>query len=636
MNDTRSSALPPFLPRTLALAALATLCTVGFNGCKSNTDSAPIISNNAAVAPNGPDPADANMAGSPAGQPTQVMGQSQSYVPQQQSESYGSGQQAPAPIVQGYNNNASSNEAYGSAQNYSAQPSSSQNYTGPASGGQANYDQGYYDGESAGAATAPPPLPVYDQPPAPDPNDIWTPGYWNYASTGYYWVPGTWVAAPYYGALWTPPYWGYAGSRYRFHRGFWGPHVGYYGGINYGFGYIGTGYYGGYWRGHDFYYNRAVNRVGPSFRTVYERPVIVNNVRYDARPTVHTSYNGGPGGLRSQPRPFEMAAERERHEGPLPAQLALRQAALANRGNFYAQNGGRPAQVAFAHPPSAPAALPANNAGQPFARPGAPAGNNGFNRSGTPAVNNGLNRPGAPGGNNGFNHPGTPTANNGVNRPAAPGNQPFNRGGASAGMQPGLQPGNQYGNRAGDRTGGAGMNHPFNRPGNSTNAPAAPFHENRENNSSRSSDQNNRSAPAATPRFSQPGAPNPPAAPGGFNRQNRPGEGPAPLASRPAPEQPRFNQPAGNGGFQRPAPDANRNFNRPAPAANPGFSRPAPTPAPASRMEMPRPAPAAPAPAPRIEAPRPAPAPAPHMEAPHAAPAAGGGEHPGGGRPHSR
>ena len=37
--------------------------------------------------------------------------------------------------------------------------------------------------------------------------------------------------------------------------------VGFYGGINYGFGYPGDGYYGGQWRGREFYYNRTVNNV---------------------------------------------------------------------------------------------------------------------------------------------------------------------------------------------------------------------------------------------------------------------------------------------------------------------------------------------------------------------------------------
>ena len=51
----------------------------------------------------------------------------------------------------------------------------------------------------------PPPLPEYSQPPCPGENYVWTPGYWGYATGGYYWVPGAWVLAPWVGALWTPP-----------------------------------------------------------------------------------------------------------------------------------------------------------------------------------------------------------------------------------------------------------------------------------------------------------------------------------------------------------------------------------------------------------------------------------------------
>jgi len=76
-----------------------------------------------------------------------------------------------------------------------------------------------------------------------------------------FWVPGAWVEAPYEGALWTPGYWGFWNHRYGFYRGHWGRHVGYYGGINYGFGYIGFGYEGGYWGGGHFNYNSSVNNI---------------------------------------------------------------------------------------------------------------------------------------------------------------------------------------------------------------------------------------------------------------------------------------------------------------------------------------------------------------------------------------
>ena len=94
---------------------------------------------------------------------------------------------------------------------------------------------------------APPVLPVYEQPPVPGPNYIWSPGYWAYGDDDYYWVPGTWVIAPSPGLLWTPGYWGWSDGYYIWHAGYWGPHIGYYGGINYGGGYIGVGFAGGYW-----------------------------------------------------------------------------------------------------------------------------------------------------------------------------------------------------------------------------------------------------------------------------------------------------------------------------------------------------------------------------------------------------
>lgn len=58
---------------------------------------------------------------------------------------------------------------------------------------------------------APPPLLVYAQPQVPGDDYIWTPGYWTWSDEqgAYYWVPGTWVMAPYKGFLWTPGYWAF-------------------------------------------------------------------------------------------------------------------------------------------------------------------------------------------------------------------------------------------------------------------------------------------------------------------------------------------------------------------------------------------------------------------------------------------
>ncbi len=65
-------------------------------------------------------------------------------------------------------------------------------------------------------------------------------------------------AAPSDGLLWTPGYWGWNNGLYLWNAGYWGPHVGFYGGVNYGFGYTGVGFAGGYWHGGAFFYNRAV------------------------------------------------------------------------------------------------------------------------------------------------------------------------------------------------------------------------------------------------------------------------------------------------------------------------------------------------------------------------------------------
>lgn len=119
---------------------------------------------------------------------------------------------------------------------------------------------------------APPAVPVYAQPICPGPGYLWTPGYWAYGPHGYLWTAGAWARPPAPGMLWTPAYWGSEGGHYRFHTGYWGSRVGYYGGVRYGYGYPGTGFEGGEWRGHDFYYNSAAWHVDQvHMRNVYRR-----------------------------------------------------------------------------------------------------------------------------------------------------------------------------------------------------------------------------------------------------------------------------------------------------------------------------------------------------------------------------
>jgi hypothetical protein len=195
----------------------------------------------------------------------------------------------------------------------------------------------------------PPVLPVYVQPVCPDPDLIWTPGYWAYGPDGYYWVPGAWVPAPYVGALWTPPYWGYEGSLYLFHPGYWGPHVGYYGGVNYGFGYMGVGFVGGMWGGGHFRYNTAVMNVNRGYiRNVYEDRNIVerNTIRNDRR----VAFSGGPGGINHPPSAAERSYMSERHMAPTSFQSQHMEAARNDRTSYARANNGRPQNLVAQRP----------------------------------------------------------------------------------------------------------------------------------------------------------------------------------------------------------------------------------------------------------------------------------------------
>jgi hypothetical protein len=191
---------------------------------------------------------------------------------------------------------------------------------------------------------APPALPVYRQPVIPGPGYMWTPGYWAYGPVGYYWVPGTWVMPPSVGLLWTPAYWGWSNGVYMFHGGYWGPHVGFYGGINYGFGYGGMGYQGGYWNHGAFAYNSSVNNVGGAQVTnVYNKTVTtVNNT--------NVSYNGGTGGTTTQPTPTELAAAREHHVAPTQSQVQHQHLASTNPALAASNNGGHPQIAATSRP----------------------------------------------------------------------------------------------------------------------------------------------------------------------------------------------------------------------------------------------------------------------------------------------
>jgi hypothetical protein len=189
----------------------------------------------------------------------------------------------------------------------------------------------------------PPALPVYEQPICPVDGYLWTPGYWDYSDDGgYFWVPGTWVEPPEVGFLWTPGYWGWGDGGFFFHTGYWGPHIGFYGGINYGFGYFGHGYEGGRWDGGHFFYNTEVNRVDVNVHNTY-----VSHVSVDVNN--HVSYNGH-GGVDARPSAEEQRYDGERHVGPIAAQTQHVQEARSNPQLRASVNQGRPSIAATSRP----------------------------------------------------------------------------------------------------------------------------------------------------------------------------------------------------------------------------------------------------------------------------------------------
>ncbi len=238
------------------------------------------------------------------------------------------------------------------------------------------------------ASEPPPPLPDYEQPPCPEDGYLWTPGYWAYGPGGYYWVPGTWVEPPRVGVLWTPGYWGFVGGVYLFHVGYWGPHVGFYGGVNYGYGYVGTGYAGGRWAGDRFAYNQSVTNVNTTVIHNTYNETVINNVTVNK-----VSYNG-PGGTAAAPTAQERQVAQEPHVPATPLQRQHVQEAARNPALFARANQGRPPIAATPKPAvfNAPGVVGAHGASIPPQRAALEPGRPAFEAHGNP----GAPAPGAP------------------------------------------------------------------------------------------------------------------------------------------------------------------------------------------------------------------------------------------------
>jgi hypothetical protein len=192
----------------------------------------------------------------------------------------------------------------------------------------------------------PPPLPVYEQPICPGDGYLWTPGYWAYDNSvsDYYWVDGEWVMAPEIGLLWTPGYWGWGDGGYRFYDGYWGTQVGFYGGINYGFGYYGDGYDGGRWDNGHFSYNRSASHVDLARNhNVYETHFSGNNEN-------RVSFNGGTGGIEARATSQQDELSKQKHIAPVASQTEHVQTARTNPELRASANHGRPPVATVSKP----------------------------------------------------------------------------------------------------------------------------------------------------------------------------------------------------------------------------------------------------------------------------------------------
>ena len=126
---------------------------------------------------------------------------------------------------------------------------------------------------------------------------------------------------------------------YLFNEGYWGPNVGFYGGINYGYGYFGNGYWGGRWEGNMFRYNTAVTHVNTNIvhNTYVDRSVVNKQVNAN-----RASFNG-PNGVKAEPTAEQKAAAANAKKTPPTSEQLARQEAAKKDQNLHASaNKGQP------------------------------------------------------------------------------------------------------------------------------------------------------------------------------------------------------------------------------------------------------------------------------------------------------
>ena len=147
-----------------------------------------------------------------------------------------------------------------------------------------------------------------------------------------------------------------SGNAYVYHQGYWGEQVGFYGGVNYGYGYPGHGYEGGHWDHNQYYYNQSVNNVNTTVvHNVYNttNTTVINNnttVINNTTNVTRVSYNGGNGGVEARATPEEESVAQAHHIPPVAAQAAHVQAARSNPQLRVSANQGKPPIAATSKP----------------------------------------------------------------------------------------------------------------------------------------------------------------------------------------------------------------------------------------------------------------------------------------------
>jgi hypothetical protein len=184
------------------------------------------------------------------------------------------------------------------------------------------------------------------QPAIPAQGYLWVPGFWARRKSvpDYFWVPGTWVQPPRLGLLWTPPYWSRVDGGYAFHSGYWAEEVGFYGGIDYGYGYGGDGYQGGRWENGTLSYNRAANNANniASLDTanVHDQALTPDNK------AVRISFNGGRRGVAAQPTKHQETLGGAKNVGATVEQQKHLELSAMDRLMYSKLNNGEPGVAA--------------------------------------------------------------------------------------------------------------------------------------------------------------------------------------------------------------------------------------------------------------------------------------------------